>query len=128
MNHSLTNDLPDRAFEVPPGHLVQTAYIDVWGVRLACRDRMSVGDVAFAFNKRLRHGATFPPPYGFWEKDSAGAPRFVIVDGRHEYLAAVMIGCEFVLVAWLISSTGSPADVIDAVVVEQQQENVNAAR
>ena len=92
--------LPDRHFAVPPGHIVRTAYVDVFGVRIACRERMAVGDVAEAFQKLLRAGCDqpFPCPNGHWEHRT-----FVIDDGRHEWLASIMLGKTHILVAWLDS-------------------------
>jgi hypothetical protein len=88
----------DRSLEVPLGRTVQTGYVSVGRVRLACRDRMSVGDVAAAYQKRLSLGdrQPFPCPNGEWEGDV-----FVIYDGRHEYVAALMLGFETILVAWV---------------------------
>jgi hypothetical protein len=40
--------------------------------------------------------ASWPPVYGHWEND-----RFVICDGRHEYLARLALGQEKIFVAWL---------------------------
>jgi hypothetical protein len=37
----------------------------------------------------------WPCPVGHWEGE-----RFVITDGRHQYVAALMLGLEFLLVAW----------------------------
>jgi hypothetical protein len=59
---------------------------------------MSVGDVDRAFQKLLQAGAEspFPCPNGTWDGDE-----FVIADGRHEYIAALMLGKTHILVAWL---------------------------
>lgn len=91
----------DRSFLVPTGATVQTGYVPLHKVRLACRDRMAVGDVAAAYQKRLQWGEQqpFPCPYGEWEEDA-----FVIHDGRHEYVAALMLGFEALLVAWIDTS------------------------
>lgn len=88
----------DRAFVVPPGMLVRTGYVPVHKVRLACHDRMAVGDVDRAYQKRLQLGANqpFPPPNGEWEGDT-----FAIHDGRHEFVASLMLGQSHILVAWL---------------------------
>ncbi len=88
--------LADRAFRVPEGHTVATGYVNVWKIRLACRDRMGVEDVGKAFQKRLNLRSVFPPPNGYWDGDE-----FVINDGRHEYIAALMLGDEYLLVAWV---------------------------
>lgn len=88
----------DRSIAVPPGHVIRTDYVHVDQVKLACRARMAVGDVDRAYQKRLQLGdrQPWPCPRGHWEGD-----RFVIVDGRHEYVATLMLGLEWVLVAWV---------------------------
>ncbi|WP_245431131.1 hypothetical protein [Rhodoplanes roseus] len=87
----------DRTMAVPPGAVVRTGYVDLFAVRLACRERMAVGDVKAAFERRLQLGdhQPWPCPRGHWEGDT-----FVLVDGRHEYVAALMLGHEHILVAW----------------------------
>lgn len=88
----------DRHFLVPQDHIVKTDYVRIEDVKLACRDRMAVGDVEVAYRRRLQLGnkQPFPCPYGYWEGD-----RFVLVDGRHDYVACLMIGHTHILVAWL---------------------------
>jgi hypothetical protein len=90
---------PDRTFVVPRGARVLTDYIRLDRVRLACRDRMAVGDVETAYRRLLAVGARgqqFPCPHGEWDGET-----FVIQDGRHEYVAALMLGFEALLVAWV---------------------------
>lgn len=88
----------DRSMLVEPGRVVKTGYVDVFVCKLACRERMAVGDVAGAYQKLLQLGAnsSWPCPRGHWEGE-----RFVIVDGRHEYVAALMLGRSHLLVAWI---------------------------
>lgn len=88
----------DRSIAVPPGHVIRTGYVHVDQVRLACRARMAVGDVDRAFQRRLQLGdrQPWPCPRGHWDGD-----RFVVVDGRHDFVACLMMGIEFVLVAWV---------------------------
>lgn len=90
--------IADRSMLVPPGKLVNTAYVDVFKIRLACRERMAVGDVDKAFQKRLQAAPNqvWPPPLGYWKDDY-----FVIEDGRHEWIASVMLGHTHILVGWL---------------------------
>ncbi|MER8811414.1 hypothetical protein [Mesorhizobium sp. M0965] len=87
----------DRSMVVPPGHIVETGYVPVEDVILACRERMAIGDVNTAYQKRLQLGAcqSWPPPRGHWQGN-----RFVLVDGRHEFIAALMLGQSHLLVAW----------------------------
>lgn len=88
----------DRSLLVPPGATIKTARVSVWKCRLANRERMAVGDVGAAFQKLLQLGdnSLWPCPNGHWEGDE-----FVIHDGRHEYVASVMLGRADILVAWL---------------------------
>lgn len=88
----------DRSIRVPAGKVVKTGYVDVFACRLACRDRMAVGDVSAAYQKLLQCGPDqpFPCPNGFWQQNS-----FIIQDGRHAYVAALMLGWSHLLVAWI---------------------------
>jgi len=89
----------DRTLSVPPGKIVKTGYVHVFNVELACRERMAVGDVAGAFQKLICLGDHSPwlPPNGYWLDNG----KFRIVDGRHEWVASVMLGKDYMLVAWL---------------------------
>lgn len=88
----------DRGMTVPAGAIVQTGYVRVDLVTLLCRDRMAVGDVERAMQRRMaaHPGQPWPCPRGEWQGD-----RFAIIDGRHEFVAALMLGCEYILVAWV---------------------------
>jgi hypothetical protein len=88
----------DRSITVPPGALIRTGYVHVDQIKLACRARMAVGDVDRAYQRRLQLGANqpWPCPRGHWDGD-----RFVVVDGRHDVISALMLGLDYVLVAWL---------------------------
>ena len=87
----------DRAIVVPAGRVVRSGYAPIHCVRLACHDRMSVGDVDTAYRRQLCLGSSqaWPPPIGHWDGEW-----FVILDGRHAYVAALMHGFEYLLVAW----------------------------
>lgn len=94
----------DRMLRVPAGHVVRTAYVPAHRIRLASDARMAVGDVEAAYRRRLQLGGDqpWPPPVGAWEADpDDGARQFVIHDGRHEYVAAVMLGYRTIFVAWV---------------------------
>ncbi|WP_274426762.1 hypothetical protein [Chelativorans sp. YIM 93263] len=99
MNQPLTLAM-DRGIAVPAGSIVRTGYVKVENVILACRARMAIGDVDRAYQKRLQLGSKqpWPCPNGYWEGD-----RFVIRDGRHEYVATLMLGHSHLLVAWIES-------------------------
>lgn len=88
----------DRTILVPPGTTIRTGYVAIEDVRLACRDRMSVGDVSAAYQRLLQNAPSqpFPCPNGYWD-----GGRFVIQDGRHAYVAALMLGWSHLLVTWL---------------------------
>lgn len=92
--------IQDRSLLVPQGHVIKTGYVDVFKVRLACRERMAVGDIDHAYQKRLQAGERhpWPCPNGEWDGDT-----FVIHDGRHEWLATVALGHSHMLVAWIVA-------------------------
>lgn len=87
--------------EVPAGHSVETGYVRIHD--LVCT--ASVGhqlypaEVERAYRRRLELGdrEEWPPPTGYWRADG----RFVLTDGRNRYVAALMLGAEYLLVAWL---------------------------
>jgi hypothetical protein len=89
----------DRSISVPQGALVKTGYVAVEDIRLACRERMAVGDVDRVYQRRLQIAPDqpWPPPRGHW----LDGDKFMIEDGRHEYVAALMLGCTHILVAWV---------------------------
>lgn len=88
----------DRTMAVPPGHFVRTGYVAVENVKLACRDRMTPGDVKVAYERLLQLGdhQPWPAPCGHWKDD-----RFIVVDGRHQFIASLMLGKTHIFVAWL---------------------------
>lgn len=98
MNTDAASFAVDRSLRVPAGKRIVSGYVSVWKCQLANRARMSVGDVAGAWQKLLQLGedSLHPCPNGHWEGDE-----FVIHDGRHEYVAAVMHGRTDILVAWV---------------------------
>ena len=87
----------DRSLAVPPGQTIRTGYVHIDQIRLACRARMAVGDVNGAYQRRLQLGdhQPWPCPRGEWDGE-----RFVVIDGRHDVVAATMLGQEWILVAW----------------------------
>lgn len=87
----------ERSIELPPGWTITTGYVAIDTARLGCRDRMAIGDVEHSMRRLLELGASqpWPCPRGYWDHD-----RFVIVDGRHQYVAALLLGHEHLLVAW----------------------------
>jgi hypothetical protein len=59
---------------------------------------MSPEAVEKKFRRLLNLGdcAPWPPVVGHWERE-----RFFVDDGRHDYLAALMLGREKLFVCWL---------------------------
>lgn len=96
MQHVSTAE--DRSILVPPGKVVVTGYVKIDGLIFACRDRMSIGDLDVAYRRRLQCGTSqpWPCPRGHWKGET-----FVIDDGRHEAIAAMMLGVEYILCAWI---------------------------
>jgi hypothetical protein len=95
----------DRSIKVPPGFTVMCARVPIDQIKLANRTRMDFAAIERKGNKLLQQGDcdSFPPPNGQWEGD-----RFVIYDGRHEFLAAYALGRETLLVAWLQEEKVTP--------------------
>ncbi|WP_018261343.1 hypothetical protein [Methylobacterium sp. WSM2598] len=87
----------DRSLAVPPGRRVVTGYVHVDQIVLGCRARMAIGDVDRAYQRRLQLGdhQPWPCPRGEWVGE-----RFQVIDGRHDCVAALMLGLEHILVAW----------------------------
>jgi hypothetical protein len=88
----------DRGLLVSPNEIIVTGWIDIDLCLLGNRDRMAVGDLDQKWREVLARGkdAVWPPPNGEW----LDGGRFAILDGRHEYLAALMHGATQILVAW----------------------------
>jgi hypothetical protein len=90
--------IEDRSMCVQPGEGVTADWIDIDCCRLGSRVQMSPEAVEKKFRKLLQQdqAGSWPPIVGHWN----GA-RFVVDDGRHEYLAALMIGRARLFVCWL---------------------------
>ncbi len=91
----------DRSLCVRQDQFVKTAWVDIDKCRLGCRVQMSPEAVEKKFRMLLNIGngnAHWPPPVGHWDED-----RFVVCDGRHEYLASLMMGRSHLFVCWLES-------------------------
>lgn len=88
----------DRGMVVDAGRIVRTGYVAIEDVILASKDRMAIGDVERAMQRRMAAapGSPWPCPVGEWR-----GHRFQIFDGRHEFMAAQMLGCTHILVAWV---------------------------
>lgn len=88
----------DRSLRVEPGHVVKTGWVRIADCLLANRTRMAIGDVEAKYRVLLCQGdaALWPPITGTWQGD-----RFAVSDGRHQFVASLMLGHEKVLVAWI---------------------------
>jgi hypothetical protein len=89
----------DRSLVVKPGEHVRTAWIDIDLCSMACRAVMQPATVAAKFQRLLCLGenSAWPPIVGEWCDE-----RFSILDGRHEFLASLMLGRTKIFVAWLV--------------------------
>ena len=98
----------DRSMCVQPHQLVRTAWVDIDLCRLGFRMPMSPEAVEKKYRRLLNIGdcAPWPPIVGHWEDG-----RFIVWDGRHDYLAALMMGRDKLFVCWL--------EAAPTVVVEQ---------
>ena len=94
--------LPDRHMSIPPGRIVKSGYVPIGRVRMACRERMAIGDVERAYRQQLALGSAqaWPPPVGYWDSDGE-CEVFVIEDGRHTHVALEMLGFTHLFVAWV---------------------------
>lgn len=88
----------DRSLFVQPSQVVKTEWVDIDSCVMACRERMDFAAIERAGRRILQAGECqmWPPPYGHWS-----GTRFVICDGRHEYLASLALGRTKLFVAWL---------------------------
>lgn len=88
----------DRSMCIQPYQVVRTAWVDIDLCKLGFRLPMSPEAVEKKFRRLLNIGdcAPWPPVVGHWDDG-----RFFVDDGRHDYLAALMIGRERLFVCWL---------------------------
>ncbi len=95
----------DRSMCVQPYQVVQTASVDIDLCKLGFRSPMSPEAIEKKFRRLLNLGdcAPWPPIVGHWENE-----RFLVDDGRHDYLAALMLGREQVFVCWLQDAQSQP--------------------
>lgn len=95
----------DRSITVRPDQTVAVDWIDIDRCVLGCRASMSPEAVEKKWRALLQQGdcAAWPPIVGHWEGD-----RFVVCDGRHEFVASLMHGRREVLACWLVDRRESP--------------------
>jgi hypothetical protein len=91
---------------VPPGHTIETGYAAIHDVVIhaSLGHHLYPAEVERAYRRQLELGDEqgWPPPTGCWREDG----RFVLTDGRNRYVAALMLGTQYILVAWLIAPRG----------------------
>ena len=89
--------------QVAPGCVVNTGYVAVHDV--ICHaphgHQLYPAEVERAYRRQLELGDDqgWPPPTGYWRADG----RFELTDGRNRYVAALMLGVEYLFVAWLLA-------------------------
>jgi hypothetical protein len=94
--------IEDRSMVIQPDEIVVTAWVPVDQCVIGCRDRMDFAAIERAGRRLLQIGRaqTWPPIVGTWEGIGSVTQRFIVLDGRHEFLAALALGREKVFVAW----------------------------
>ena len=87
----------DRSLVVRPDQTVSVEWVPI--DRCTLTGQMSPEAVEKKYRKLLQHGdsACWPPLLGHWQGET-----MVIDDGRHEYVASLMLGRREVLVATLV--------------------------
>lgn len=88
----------DRSMCIQPCQMVRTGWVDIDLCKLGFRHPMSPEAVEKKFRRLLNIGdcAPWPLVVGHWENG-----RFLVDDGRHDYLAAQMMGRDKLFVCWL---------------------------
>lgn len=91
--------MEDRDIWVQPGQYVRTEWIDINLCVLGCRRRMDFAAIERAGRKLLQQGEcqSIRAIVGRWHHSG----RFIVDDGRHEFLAALALGRQRLLVSWL---------------------------
>ena len=88
---------------VPAGHRVATGYVAIHEVVCHAIDghQLYPAEVERAYRRQLELGDDqgWPPPTGYFRADG----RFELTDGRNRYVAALMLGVEYLFVAWLLA-------------------------
>jgi hypothetical protein len=97
----------DRSMCIQPHQVVRTAWVDIDLCKLGFRLPMSPEAVEKKFRRLLNIGdcAPWPPVVGHWE-----GQRFLVDDGRHDYLAALMMGRDKLFVCWLEPASTTAAE------------------
>lgn len=95
---SFNNFQDDRHVFIQPDQFIRTDWIDINLCQLGCRERMDAAAVERSTRRYLQadQGQIWPIIVGHWD-----GKRFAIDDGRHEYLALLILGKDKIFVAWL---------------------------
>lgn len=95
-----------QAFHVPPDWVEVSGYVPAHWIRIDNTARMAVGDIdqkyqALMGERHWRPGFQLsPPPKGYWEVEEDGRLVFVLSDGRHRTITAILMGDRKLLVRW----------------------------
>jgi hypothetical protein len=63
--------------------------------------QLSPAEVERAYRRQLELGDRQGWPTGYWRSDH----RFVLTDGRNRFVACLMLGIEYLFVAWLVPAS-----------------------
>lgn len=109
----------------PAASSSRTAWVDIDLCRLSFRLPMSPEAVEKKYRRLLNLGdyAPWPPVVGHWENG-----RFVLCDGRHDYLAALMIGRDKLFVCWLETAPERIPDLSEQTLASRLQPDPVAAQ
>jgi hypothetical protein len=90
---------------IPEGHVVVTDYVPISAIVFESQERMAMGDVQRAYDEYLRlgSGTAWPCIFGRWL--DIECTRFKLDDGRHRYIASLMLGRQYMLAAWIQPAT-----------------------
>lgn len=84
---------------IPEGHILVTGYVPTNEIVFHSECVMSVTDVKEKITQQthIRGGTAYPVPIGDWRDG-----RFHLWDGRHRYIAALLLNRKTMLVGWVI--------------------------
>jgi len=90
---------------IPAGQVLKTGYVRTADVVFPMTGAaMSITEVKEKITQftAIKEAQAYPLPVGRWE-----GGRFLLWDGRHRYIASLMLGREKMLVAWLEAENNS---------------------
>jgi hypothetical protein len=106
---------------VQPHQVVRTAWVDIDLCKLGSLLPMSPEAVEKKFRRLMNIGycAPWSPIVGHWESG-----RFVVCDGRNDYLAALMMGSDRVFVCWLEAVDAAAVEIPSATAAEPPNDEI----